>query len=78
MVSHLAFRLRIYLSILICIFLVGMAGLIIIEHFPPLDAFYLIVSTISTVGYGDLHPVTPAGKILVVLIILTGAVVLWE
>ncbi|HMD14736.1 MAG TPA: potassium channel family protein [Bacteroidota bacterium] len=72
MASHLAFRLRIYLSILIGVFLVGMVGLIIIEKFSPLDAFYFIVSTISTVGYGDLHPVTPAGKILVILIILTG------
>jgi hypothetical protein len=49
-----------------------MMGLIAIEHFPPIDAFYFIVSTISTVGYGDLHPVTPAGKLLAVMIILAG------
>jgi hypothetical protein len=49
-----------------------MMGLIYFEKFPPLDAFYFIISTISTVGYGDLHPVTSAGKILVIFIILTG------
>ena len=72
MVSSLTLRLRIYLSILLGVFVVGITGLIIFEQFSPLDAVYFIVATISTVGYGDLHPITPAGKILVILIILTG------
>ena len=67
-----ALRYRIYLAILFLIFIIGMIGLIEIEKFPPLDAFYFIVATISTVGYGDLHPMTPAGKLLVVVIILAG------
>jgi hypothetical protein len=49
-----------------------MMGLIYFEKFSPLDAFYFIISTISTVGFGDLHPSTSAGKILVIFIILTG------
>ena len=72
MLSRHTIRFRVYLSILIVVFIIGMMGLIYIEKFPPLDAFYFIISTISTVGYGDLHPVTSAGKILVIFIILTG------
>lgn len=49
-----------------------MLGLMAIEQFPALDALYFTVATISTVGYGDLHMVTPAGKILAITIILTG------
>jgi voltage-gated potassium channel len=65
-------KLRIYLALLAGVFITGMLGLMYLEKFPPLDAFYFIVSTISTVGFGDLHPVTPEGKILVIFIILTG------
>jgi voltage-gated potassium channel len=72
MQSRHTLKLRIYITILIGVFFTGMIGLMYIEKFPPLDAFYFIVSTISTVGFGDLHPVTPEGKILVIFIILVG------
>jgi hypothetical protein len=49
-----------------------MLGLMAIEQFSALDALYFTVATISTVGYGDIHPVTPAGKLLAIIIILTG------
>jgi voltage-gated potassium channel len=65
-------KYRIYLLILFCVFLFGMIGLILAEHFPPLDAFYFIIATISTVGYGDVHPVTPFGKLLAIIIIIAG------
>lgn len=67
-----ALQYRIYLAILFFVFIIGMVGLITIEQFAPLDALYFTVATISTVGYGDIHPVTPAGKILAIIIILTG------
>ncbi|MCX6688136.1 MAG: potassium channel family protein [Methanoregula sp.] len=65
-------RLRIYLAILAAVVIVGVLGLMAIEGFTPLDSFYFIIVTIATVGYGDIHPITPAGKILAILIILTG------
>jgi voltage-gated potassium channel len=68
----LSLRMRVYLSILLCVLVVGMIGLMVFEQLPPLDAFYFLIVTIATVGYGDIHPVTPAGKILVMVIILTG------
>ena len=68
----LSLRMRVYLSILLCVLVVGIIGLMVIEQLPPLDAFYFLIVTIATVGYGDIHPLTPAGKILVMLIILTG------
>jgi voltage-gated potassium channel len=65
-------RLRVYVTILAIVLFIGMIGLITLEHFSPLDALYFIIETVSTVGYGDLHPLTPGGKALTIFIILAG------
>jgi voltage-gated potassium channel len=72
MMKAISFRFRIYLVILALVLILGMIGLMIIEGYSPLDAFYFIIVTIATVGYGDIHPVSTAGKILVIGIILAG------
>jgi voltage-gated potassium channel len=36
------------------------------------DAFYMIIITIATVGYGDIVPVTAAGRITVILVLVLG------
>jgi voltage-gated potassium channel len=68
----LSLRMRVYISILLCVVIAGTIGLTVFEHLPPLDALYFLIVTIATVGYGDIHPITPAGKILVMIIIITG------
>ena len=70
--KSISLRFRIYLAILAAVLFIGTAGLMIIEEFSLLDAFYFIIVTIATVGYGDLHPLTPLGKMLVIAIILAG------
>jgi len=70
--NTVSLRFRIYFSILAMVLFIGMVGLIVIESFSPLDAFYFLIVTIATVGYGDLHPLTPFGKMLVIVIILAG------
>jgi voltage-gated potassium channel len=43
------------------------------------DAFYYTVVTLSTVGFGDITPVTPAGRWITVATILAGIIVLpWQ
>ena len=41
----------------------GTLGFMWIEHYPPFDAFYMTLITISTVGYEELHPLTFQGRI---------------
>lgn len=44
-----------------------------------LDAIYFSVSTISTAGFGDITPITQTGKLLTILMILTGIVLIpWQ
>lgn len=41
-------------------------------HLSLVDGFYLTVVTLSTVGYGDVTPASPAGKALTVVLALLG------
>jgi len=44
-----------------------------------LDAFYFSVVTMTTVGFGDVTPISEVGRLLTVLMILTGiAVIPWQ
>jgi hypothetical protein len=70
--SGIPFRFRVYIVVFLCVIAGGMIGLMAVEGFTPFDAFYFLIVTIATVGYGDIHPVTPAGKAVVIVIIICG------
>jgi voltage-gated potassium channel len=67
-------RRRIWIALAVTLFFlgVGTVGYVKIEHFPPLDAFYMTVITISTVGYGEIHPLSEAGRVFTIFLILFG------
>lgn len=44
------------------------------EHLGPLDAVWLTLTTITTVGYGDLTPTSTGGKLATMLLIYLGAI----
>jgi voltage-gated potassium channel len=46
------------------------------ENLTGLDAFYLSVMTLATVGYGDVKPVTAIGKIFTIFFVIMGIGVL--
>lgn len=65
-------RLRIFLVVLLVIVVLAIFGLMIIEDLSLPDALYFTIVTVATVGYGDIHPATLGGKILAVVLIITG------
>jgi voltage-gated potassium channel len=51
----------------------GVSGYIIVEHFTFLEALYMTVITLATVGYTEVKPLDDAGRIFTIVLILTGA-----
>ena len=41
------------------------------EHIPVTSGLYWAVATATTVGYGDISPVNPAGRLIAVLVMIT-------
>ncbi len=54
------------------ILLVGVLGYHLIEGWPIFDALYMTVITLATVGYGETHPLSTAGRAFTLLLILGG------
>ena len=52
--------------------LVGTIGFSLIEGWSLFDSFYMTILTISTVGYGEVHPLTGPGRIFASLVIVLG------
>ncbi len=65
-------RLRVFLFLFIVLLIAGTLGFMGLEGRSATDAFYYVIVTIATVGYGDIHPITPSGKIFSVILIITG------
>lgn len=54
------------------ILLVGTTGYVTIEGWTLLEAFYMTVTTLATVGFGEVHPLSPAGRIFTICLIFLG------
>jgi voltage-gated potassium channel len=63
-------RLWLALGLLVFSFAVGVAGFMGIENYPFVDAFYMTVITASTVGFGEVHPLSDLGRLFTSFYIL--------
>ena len=70
--AAVSFRLQIFLIALAAVLVIGVAGFMLIEGLSFTDAVYFTVTTIGTVGYGDISPHTLLGKALAVVLIIVG------
>jgi len=52
--------------------LTGTLGFTLIDHYPPFDAFYMTLITMTTVGYGEIHPLSHAGRVFNSFLIFFG------
>ncbi len=62
------------LSFLLTLFIIfiGTTGYIIIEDWNILDALYMTIITLTTVGYGEVHDVSKMGRIFTIFLVFFG------
>jgi voltage-gated potassium channel len=66
----LRFRLAVVLLGIVIVF--GVAGYMLINRWNLLDSFYMVIITISTVGYTEVHPQGPPGRLFTSGLIVVG------
>jgi voltage-gated potassium channel len=72
MLNEFRKKLTIAVIIIILLFLSGVAGYVLIEHWSVFDAVYMTVITLATVGYGETHPLSNAGRLFTMILIMVG------
>lgn len=65
-------RFRLPAALLAVVILYGIVGYKLIEGWNLLDAFYMTIITISTVGYSELHPLSTTGRLFTSTLIVVG------
>jgi voltage-gated potassium channel len=52
----------------------GTAGFMILEGFSFINALYMTVTTLTTVGFGEIQPLSPVGRVFTISVIAVGFV----
>lgn len=69
-------HLKISVIVLLGLISVGTAGYCMIEGWRVLDSLFMTITTLSTVGYGEIHPLSDSGRIFTMILIVFGVGVL--
>ncbi|HJT88908.1 MAG TPA: potassium channel protein [Bryobacteraceae bacterium] len=70
--SRLARRFLFLVFAILVTLAAGTLGFTFIAGYPPFDAFYMTLTTMTTVGYGEIHPLSRAGRIFNSVLIVFG------
>lgn len=71
MIRILQSKIAVALLLLLMVFCLGVLGFRILFAYTWVDALYMTVITITTVGFGELHPMSPSEKIFTSVFILS-------
>lgn len=69
-------KIFIALLLLFIVFLIGVFGFYFFSDYSWIDAFYMTVITVATVGFGEVKPLSPQEKVFVSLLIISSIFIL--
>src|SRR3989454_10110756 len=70
--EHPLRRFRLAAVLLAIVITVGVTGYMVIDGWSLLDSFYMVIITISTVGYTEVHPQGTTGRLFTSGLIVVG------
>ncbi len=65
-------RVQLSLAFMVGLLATGTLGYTLLEQMDSLDAFYMTVITITTVGFGEIKPLSAGGRLFTVALVLLG------
>src|SRR5438093_9216336 len=65
-------HVRIWLAVVLVSIAIGTAGYMLIAGWSLSDALYMTVSTLATVGFGEVRPLDEVGRAWTILLMVTG------
>jgi voltage-gated potassium channel len=66
------YNLKLLAILLVLLVIVGIAGFHFIEGWSFFDGFYMVLTTITSIGYGEIHPLSHAGRLWNSFVIVAG------
>ena len=75
--SRLGRRAAFIGGVILLVLAAGTTGFVVIERYPVFDAFYMTLTTMATVGYGEIHPLSQPGRIFNSFLIFFGVSVMF-
>ena len=66
------FNLKLIAILLVLLVIAGIAGFHLIEGWSYFDGFYMVLTTITSIGYGEIHPLSHVGRLFNSFVIITG------
>jgi voltage-gated potassium channel len=69
-IADLVWRVRAAVLMMFFSLGVGTLGYVVIENYPWFDAYYMSVITLASVGFGEVHPLSTAGRVFTSFLIL--------
>ncbi len=66
------FNLKLVFLALLALMVIGVLGFHFLEGWTYFDAFYMVLTTVTSIGYGEIHPLTRVGRLFNSFVIITG------
>jgi len=63
-------KIRVGIALILCVIFTGILGFMLLEHYSFVEALYMTIITISTVGYGEVHPMDTIGRLFTSILII--------
>jgi len=72
------FQSKLYkaIALLFAVIIIGVTGFMLLSNITFIDALYMTVITVTTVGFGEVHPLSQEERLFTIFLILTSVVII--